>query len=543
MKFCPYCGAPVVAGAGFCVECGETLGPVPATAAAPAATPASADVQTAPPAPPARVRSPRVTPAFIGVLAGILIIGLGAAAIVMRGLPQRDREIAAAGVGNSAPDANGLPAGHPAIQMPKEAIDFIAGLKRNADAAPNDVAAWDRLGDVTLRAALFDPKYYADSQTAYGHALKLDPDNAAALRGIGNINYDLHNYDQAIAAYEHYLARKPDDPDVMTDLGTMYLSTGNAPQAVLTYKRALLAKPDFYQAWFNLGVAYDEENQSVDARASFQRALALAPDETTRKQTQQALAALGNAGPQVASAASGNAANAPTFQGALEQLARALPIAGPKVQTVKWPAADHAELVMQDFPMDSMPPFARAKFIEDLQSSVTDAMNAHHVAGPIKIDVIDASSGGVMQTVTVAGGSSTQAAADSQQPPTAPEADGATSANSSSAPDANAPAAGADASTTGADAGGFHGAIASAIHAIPFAGNKVESIEWPTSDHARVMMTNFPMDAMPPFARAKFIDDLKAGIQNAKTASQINAPVEVDIADAATGRVMESVTQ
>jgi len=51
------------------------------------------------------------------------------------------------------------------------------------------------------------------------------------------------------------------------------------------------------------------------------------------------------------------------------------------------------------------------------------------------------------------------------------------------------------------------------------------------------------MDAMPPFARAKFIDDLKAGIQNAKTASQINAPVEVDIADAATGRVMESVTQ
>jgi tetratricopeptide (TPR) repeat protein len=477
----------------------------------------------------------------MGVLAGILIIGLGAAAIVMRHLPQRDREIAAATSGNNAPDANGLPAGHPSIQMPKEALDFIAGLKRNADAAPNDVAAWDRLGDVTLRAALFDPKYYAESQTAYGHVLKLDPDNLDALRGIGNVNYDLHNYDQAIAAYEHYLKRKPDDPEVMTDLGTMYLSTGNAPEAVLTYKRALLAKPDFYQAWFNLGVAYDEENQAADARASFQKALALAPDDTTRKQTQQALAALGNAGPQVASGA-GNAANASTFQGAVEQLARALPIAGPKVQTVNWPAADHAQLVMQNFPMDSMPPFVRTKFIGDLQSSVSDAMNAHHVAGPVTIDVIDAASGGVMQTVTVAGGGSSPAAsaasdssasaANSQQPPAAPEADGAVS----SAPDASAPA-------PGAEAGGFHGAIANAIHAIPFAGDKVQSIEWPASDHARVMMINFPMDAMPPFARTKFIDDLKAGIQGAKSANQINAPVEVDIADAATGRVMESVTQ
>jgi hypothetical protein len=211
-----------------------------------------------------------------------------------------------------------------------------------------------------------------------------------------------------------------------------------------------------------------------------------------------------------------------------------LPIAGPKVKAVDWPAADHAQLAMTGFPMDSMPPFARNKFVEDLQSSVRNAMDAHHIAGPVKIDVIDAASGAVMQTVTVAGEGS---------PPSASKSTSASSAPGAGAPDETAaPQAGAgQAASSGA--GGFPGALANAIRAIPFAGNKVQSIEWSGSDHARIMMNNFPMDQMPPFARAKFLGDLKAGIQSAKSANRVSGPVQVDIADASTGRVMDSVTQ
>ena len=78
---------------------------------------------------------------------------------------------------------------------------------------------------------------------------------------------------------------------------------------------------------------------------------------------------------------------------------------------------------------------------------------------------------------------------------------------------------------------------------LPIAGPKVQSLQWPSPTKTRVLMDNFPMDQMPPFAANKFMTDLKAGIDQAKSAHKIGGPVEVDICDAASGRVMQSVTE
>jgi hypothetical protein len=58
-----------------------------------------------------------------------------------------------------------------------------------------------------------------------------------------------------------------------------------------------------------------------------------------------------------------------------------------------------------------------------------------------------------------------------------------------------------------------------------------------------VMMDHFPMDQMPPFAKDKFLGDLKSGIDSAKAANHVTDQVEVDIVDAQSGRVMQSVSQ
>ncbi|MGA7872070.1 MAG: hypothetical protein WCA22_14380, partial [Candidatus Binatus sp.] len=78
---------------------------------------------------------------------------------------------------------------------------------------------------------------------------------------------------------------------------------------------------------------------------------------------------------------------------------------------------------------------------------------------------------------------------------------------------------------------------------LPVAGPKVGSVEWPDKFKAKVLMDNFPMDQMPPFAKDKFLSDLKAGIDSAKKDNNISAPVEVNIVDGASGRVMETITQ
>ena len=415
------------------------------------------------------------------------------------------------------------------VKIPDQARKFIDELQAKAEAAPNDVAAWDRFGDAAERAAMFDPSYYPKAADAYAHVLKLNPDDLPALRGVGNIDYDRRHYDEAIAAYEHYLSRKPDDARVRTDLGTMYLSSGNPDVAIVQYKKVVTAHPDFFEAYFNLGVAYAEQENKPVARSYFRKARTLAPDDKARGEIDQMLATTTrpwSAEGESAAASGGNAGavvadgDAATFQGAFEQMARGLPIAGPKVHGVQWTGDDHPRLLMDDFPMDQMPPFAAKRFLDDLKSGTADAMKSHHVQGPVTVEIADASSNRVMQSVTVA-------AVD------APAAGASTS-------DVRRPLPASSASGSSAT---FQDAVADMMRNLPVAGPKVAAVQWPSTMRAKVMMDNFPMDAMPPFARDKFIADIKSGLTSAKSAHKVAGTVTVDIADAQSGRVMESVSQ
>jgi hypothetical protein len=267
VRFCPQCGAPIVTGARFCVECGEDLAALmaalaesaaatPPASATEAATPKATTTASAVSAAGASIMSGAAPPRagqgivalgpFVAVFGGILVIGVVVTILIMRQMPARPMVQTSApppAEGTSHTDSPGLPPGHPTVQIPKQALDFIMQIEQKANAHPNDLAAWDQLGDVTLRAAAFDPSYYPRAANAYAHVLKIDPENLEALRGVGNIDFDQRKFDEAIAAYEHYLSKKPDDPDVRTDLGTMYLSTNNADQAVVQRIRSSSKRP------------------------------------------------------------------------------------------------------------------------------------------------------------------------------------------------------------------------------------------------------------------------------------------------------------
>jgi tetratricopeptide (TPR) repeat protein len=360
-------------------------------------------------------RSAQSLTAFIAVFSSILIVGLAVAFLILRQLPTRERLLASAPKPQPSAglDARQLPPGHPTVQLPQKARDFIAEVERKARANPTDLAAWNRLGDVMLRAALFDPSYYAKSAEAYAHVLKADPDNLNALRGVGNIDFDQQKYDQAIAAYEHFLSRRPDDPDVRTDLGTMLLSTGVPDQAVDQYKQVLERRPDFFEANFNLGIAYSQMNNAKGARSAFEKSLKSAPNPEARNRVTEMIASLNGAEKPQAASASAAASNLPsqaapagaksngrTFRDAMEQMLRDLPIAGPKVQSVQWDSDTKARVMMDHFPMEQMPPFAAAKFMSDLKTGIDQVKSAHKVDGPLKMDIADATSGRVMRSLT-----------------------------------------------------------------------------------------------------------------------------------------------
>jgi cytochrome c-type biogenesis protein CcmH/NrfG len=400
MRFCPQCGTPSTPGARFCVECGGTLTEAETGSDAPGVS-ARAPVRGQP--------SSGITARFVAVFAGVVIIGLVIAGLVLRHLPQREHDLAVAKQ-QAANEAQGLPPGHPRIKLPEQAKQLIAGLEAKARANPEDIKAWTQFGNVSMRASVFDPSYYDKAIEAFNHVLKLNPDNLDALHGVGDYDYDHGKYDEAIAAYEHYLSKKPDDPDVRTDLGTMYLQTGNADQAIVQYRKVLAKNPKFFQAVFNMGIAYEGMNNMASAREAFEQALKLSPDDQTRKQVNRMLAQLDSAAEGGQAASSGppaeapNAANAAaakpaTFEGAMEQMLRGLPVAGSRVQTVQWPSKTKVRVLLDNFPMDKMPPFMATKFMGDLKTGVKNVEASYKVTGPIQVDLCDAASGRVMGTV------------------------------------------------------------------------------------------------------------------------------------------------
>jgi tetratricopeptide (TPR) repeat protein len=395
-----------MAAARFCIECGVRLDALVSAAAASGAT-LSGDASAGARA--ALTSQPSTFAPFAATFSAILVVGILVAYGVMRQIPQREALLSSpsqAAAPSPVQDARQLPPGHPAIQLPKEARDFIDSVAREAEARPQDLTAWDKYGDVCFRAAAFDSSYYSKAGAAYAHALKFDPDDLDALRGVGNIDFDQRKYDAAIAAYEHYLSRKPDDPEVRTDLGTMLLSSGSADQAVLQYRKVLETHPRFFEATFNLGIAYGQMNQFEAARAAFEKAKTLAPDADARNRATQMLAELDGTempasqeGSKPAQAAPALAADSGSFQGAMERMLRDLPIAGPKVASVQWPSATRARVLMENFPMEQMPPFAAAKFMSDLKAGIGGVKTAHGIRAPVEIDICDAASGRVMQSI------------------------------------------------------------------------------------------------------------------------------------------------
>jgi tetratricopeptide (TPR) repeat protein len=551
MRFCPHCGAPLLAGAKFCVQCGQRL------------------TARGKPANAADNSKTGIDLGFLSVFAGLVIAGaLIAWVLVVR--EQRfdalTNPAATASNQNAGTSEATLPAGHPKIQLPAEALRFIQALQQKAEQNPNDLTLWNQFGDVAFRAALLDPAFYEAAARAYAHVLKLDPDNLGALRGLGNVNYDRRRYDEATAAYEHYLKEKPDDPAVRTDLGTLYLYTGNADQAVRQYNKALKVKPDFFEAYFNLGVAYNQMGQPGKATEALNHALALAPDDRARTQVRQLIAEANGSSPQAGAANPGLAMN-PSVPATVAQsdagTARpGVPLSsGATVANSHRPAAS-APLTMAVVKVPNAASTSEAAANSELAASSgaaagsqpgsvisasrAPASSALPPNASASTSLANATSVGNLLTRNDPASKSTETSSGTSGPsqgPTTPAEGGA------AGPVARLGATGVAGQppyatqTSASSRGPFASAIEAMVRGLPIAGARVKAVQWPSQDEAKVLLDNFPMDQMPPFAKEKFIADIKEGIEQAKKSYRVEQPFKLELADADSGRVMETITQ
>lgn len=87
----------------------------------------------------------------------------------------------------------------------------------------------------------------------------------------------------------------------------------------------------------------------------------------------------------------------------------------------------------------------------------------------------------------------------------------------------------------------FQRAVEQIFHSHDIMGSKVARIEWPAPAGAKVYLQNFPIQGMPPDVRERFLAKLRIQIGLAGKSNNIDASVRVELIDADTRSVMETL--
>jgi Flp pilus assembly protein TadD len=101
-------------------------------------------------------------------------------------------------------------------------------------------------GDGPVRAPFLEQQ-----AAALERQLEADPTDSAAALQLGNLYFDLQNWEGAVLAYGRYLELAPADPDVLSDLGVSFQRLGRADEALAMFDRAQELAPDHWQSRYN----------------------------------------------------------------------------------------------------------------------------------------------------------------------------------------------------------------------------------------------------------------------------------------------------
>jgi tetratricopeptide (TPR) repeat protein len=91
--------------------------------------------------------------------------------------------------------------------------------------------------------------------------------------------------------------------------------------------------------------------------------------------------------------------------------------------------------------------------------------------------------------------------------------------------------------------GGLRADVEAIFRSHPIVGPKLDRVDWPSDDRARIVLREFPMDGMPPMVREKFTERIRGGLRDSRGRHQTSTPLTVELVDAASGRVMATVTE
>ncbi len=333
----------------------------------------------------------KVTPPFVLLSAALL---LWSGAVTLSSHLARAPEDLSHGRGGAA--RMGSPsAGERGGLEGKDLPESIKVLQRAVEAAPSDVNA--RLAFArALREEAYakeDGELLMQTVRAFGEVLDVDKENPEALLALAALCLEAGIIDKALTLYPRYLAQRPDDWHAKVDYALALLHADRAKDALPILDSVAQSQPELFQVRFAQALAYKLSGDLNAARAAAAEAGKRAPNEEAKQRLQQfiealdhppsvapeesgVVAAVGRSGPQKEALAPESLSPARLVASFFEQH----PIVAPKLRGIRWPELNRAEVSLDNFPVEQMPEFARAKFL--------GSAKAHMKILPSKVTIV-----------------------------------------------------------------------------------------------------------------------------------------------------------
>lgn len=124
-------------------------------------------------------------------------------------------------------------------------VDPVAAARSAAEARPDDIAGWQRLGTLSLQRAIrsSDPVDYQVAREAFDRADRLLPDDPTTITGRATLELSLHQFDEAYALATRAVAARPRDTAALAALVDAEVELGRYNEAAVHTQQLLDARP------------------------------------------------------------------------------------------------------------------------------------------------------------------------------------------------------------------------------------------------------------------------------------------------------------
>jgi tetratricopeptide (TPR) repeat protein len=235
--------------------------------------------------------------------------------------------------------------------------ESLKPLEERALKEPQNIEALTAYSEALITEGIknSDPALLMRAVATNSQILNLDPKNKDALIGMASLAFENGVFDKAKGYYERYLEIVPTDLKAKTDYSLTLIQVGEGGKAKEILNELLKVEPNSFATRLSLALAHKVTGDKDAARQSATIALSHSPDENGKKVVEQFLANLDKPEDIMAPAPGESPAIA------IDSFFRNHQILGPKVEKISWKDQSTVEIVLNQFPMEQMPPFAKEK--------------------------------------------------------------------------------------------------------------------------------------------------------------------------------------